>query len=92
MTENSDEDTGSEDLGIAIVEDRQPNSFMSNSDNGRNQCKMSKKVDVVAHTTVSYSQYPEDEMHSIQSQMAELEKQERDTHTCPHSESNIWQV
>ena len=37
-TENSDEDTGSEDLGIAIAkvglnEDHQPNSFMSNSDN-----------------------------------------------------------
>ena len=36
--ENSDEDTGSEDLGIAIAkvglnEDHQPNSFMSNSDN-----------------------------------------------------------
>ena len=39
-TENSDEDTGSEDLGIAIAkiglnEDHQP-SFMSNSDNERN--------------------------------------------------------
>ena len=37
-----------------------------------------------------YSQFPEDEMHSIQSQMAELEKPECDMHTCPHSKSNIW--
>ena len=37
-TENSNEDTGSEDLGIAIAkvglnEEHLPNSFMSNSDN-----------------------------------------------------------
>ena len=37
-----------------------------------------------------YSQFPEAEMHSIQSKMAELEKPECDMHTCPHSKSNIW--
>ena len=41
MTENSNEDTGSEHLGIAIAkvglnEDHQTNSFISNSDNERN--------------------------------------------------------
>ena len=42
--------------------------------------------------TIVVVQFPEDEMHSIQLQMAGLEEPEHHMHTGPHPASNICQT
>ena len=72
-----------------LNEGDQPNVLMPNLGNERKLAQ--KELESGCVCTNSYSQFPEDEMYSIQLQMAELEEPEHGMHTCPHPASYLCQ-
>jgi len=95
----SDVKVGSEDylnLGtilarVLLNEGDKPNALIPNFDNARKVAQKELESECVCPNNC-YGQFPEDEMYSIQLQMAELEELEHCMHKCPHPASNICQT
>ena len=66
-----------------LNESGQANVLMPNFDNARILVQKELESEYVCSNSC-YSQFPEDEMHSIQLQTAELGEPEHHMHTCPH--------
>ena len=73
---------------VVLNEDDQPNVFIPNFDNEKKLAQKELESEYVCANNCC-SQFPEDEMHSIQLQMAGLEEPEHCMHTGPHPASNI---
>ena len=73
---------------VVLNEGDQP---MPNFDNARKLVRKELESEWVCPNSC-YSQFPEDEMYSIQLQMAELGELEDGMHTCPHPASNLSQT
>ena len=76
---------------VVLNEDDQPNVFIPNFDNEKKLAQNELESECVCANNCC-SQFPEDEMHSIQLQMAGLEEPEHHMHTGPHPASNICQT
>ena len=74
-----------------LNEGEQPNLLMPNFDNARKLVQKELESECVCPNNC-YRPFPEDEMYSIQLQIAELRKPEHGMHTCPHPASNICQT
>ena len=76
---------------VVLHEVDQANVLMPNFNNARKLAQKELESEYVC-TNSCYSPFPEDEMYSIQLQMAELGEPEHHKHTCPHPASNICQT
>ena len=74
-----------------LNEGDQPNVLTPNFDNARKLGQKELESEYVCSNSC-YSQFPEDEMYSIQLQTTELGELEHGMHTCPHSALNICQT
>ena len=84
------------DLGTVIArvvlnEGHQPNALMPNFDNARELVQKELEIECVCPNSCC-SQFPEDEMYSIQLQVGELGEPEHGIHTCPRPASNLSQM
>ena len=69
----------------------QPNVFILNFDNAGKVAPKELESKCVCPNNC-YSQFTEDEMYSIQLQMAELGDAKHRMHKCPHPASNVCQT
>ena len=76
---------------VVLNEGDQPNVLMLNFDNARKLAQKGLESECVCPNSC-YSQFPEDEMYSIQLQMTKLGEPEHGMHTRPHPASNICQT
>ena len=77
--------------GVVLHEGDQPNVLTPNFNNARKLAQKELESEYVC-TNSCYSPFPEDEMYSIQLQIAELGEPEHHKHTCPHPAQNICQT
>ena len=74
-----------------LNEGDQPNVLMPDFDNARKLAQKELESECVCPSNC-YSQFPVNEIYSIQLQMAGLGEPEHGMHTCPHPASNICQT
>ena len=74
-----------------LNEGDQLNVLMPDFDNARKLAQKELESECVCPSNC-YSQFPVDDIYSIQLQMAELGEPEHGMHTCPHPASNICQT
>ena len=75
---------------VVLNEGDQPKVLISNFKNARKVAQKELKSECVSPN--NNDNFPEDEMYSIQLQMAGLEEPEDCMHKCPHPASNILQT
>ena len=76
---------------VLLNEGDQPKVLIPNFDSARKVMQRELESESV-YPNSCCSQFTEDEMYSIQLQMAELEELEHHMHKCPHSASNVPQT
>ena len=76
---------------VLLNEGDQPNVLIPIFDNARKVVQKELESECVCPNNC-YSQFTEDEMYSIQLQMAELKEPEHRMHKCPHPASNVCQT
>ena len=76
---------------VVLHEGDQPSVLTPNFNNARKLVRKELESEYVC-TNSCYGPFPEDEMYSIQLQMAELGEPEHHKCTCPHLAQNICQT